>query len=587
MRTFKNFSDEKVSLEFTMLYIQQTTARFRHMFKNIKFTHLRYYSANVIRSPFADVVIPNICLPEFVLQSFTKHSNKTALECVETGRKYTFEEVRKKSINLNKGLRKKFNTRKDDVVAIVLPNIPEYAICLLGSLLAHLRVTTVNPLATAVEIRRQLVDSSAETIFTTCSLENHIRAVVSKIPKSILIVAIKTQATDVTPNNFISFNELVDTEVDTEDNISTQYSTDTALIPYSSGTTGFQKGVLHSHHALIASACLINSPETNIFEPATESYQEVVPAILPFFHLFGNSIHIISQLSLNCKLLTMPKFTLAGFVDLLKNHQPRFIYAVPLLVLYLTNSPFITRNDLKSLQYVMCGATRLSEKEEETFYNKVEGATQLIQMYGLTEAHTVTTNLKNNIIRNGSIGKPLQNTEVKVVPVNNVQGESLDLYEEGEILIKGPQIMKGYLNRPKETSDSFVNGWLRTGDLGYYDERNEFHLKDRLKDLIKVKGVQVAPAELEELIQRYNPDITEAVVIGIPHSIYGEVPQAYITLKPNSKINLMDLDKFVTNNVSKHKRMLGGFQIVDCIPKSTTGKYLRKELRNKYIKENM
>ncbi|KAF5302846.1 hypothetical protein FQA39_LY02026 [Lamprigera yunnana] len=563
--------------------------RLRSVFliKNLKKIRLQYvvrYNSNIIRSPYPDVIIPDIPLAEFILKDFSKHSDKIALESVETGKKYTFEEVRQKSINLNKGLRKKFQLKRDDVVAIVLPNVPEYAICLLGSLLANFRITTVNPFATAEEIRIQLMDTNAKAIFSTCFLENHIKTVITSLPTSIPVVALKTQVTDTIPRGFISFDELVDTQLDIEDDRHVPKSTDTTIILASSGTTGLPKGVLHSHRSLIASACQMNSPITNALEPTTENFQETVPGVLPFFHVFGASVHLINQLTFKSKLATITKFSPEVFVTMLEKHKPRFMFAAPPLVLFLLNSPLVTQKHLETLKHIFSGAASLGASDEEKLYIKSGGNTKLLQGYGLTESPVLITNMGNPNIEPGSIGKLLPNTEAKMIPADYQRGEPLEAYKEGEIFIRGPQVMQGYNNKPKETSDAFVDGWLRTGDLGYYNERGTFFIKDRVKDLIKVNAFQVPPAELEQLLRRY-PNITDAVVIGIPHDRYGEVPRAYITLKPNSNINLTDLEKFVDKNVSKHKRILGGFVILDTVPKTASGKYLRRSLKLQYLKE--
>ncbi|KAF5302847.1 hypothetical protein FQA39_LY02027 [Lamprigera yunnana] len=548
------------------------------------------YNSKIVKSHYPNVIIPNIPLAEFILKDFSKHSDKIALESVETGKKYTFEEVRRKSINLNRGLRKKVKLERNDVVAIILPNLPEYAICLLGSLLGNFRITTVNPLATADEIVAQLVDSNvdsnAKAIFCTCLLENHIKTVISKLRRTIPVIALKVQVTDTTPLGFISFDELVDTQFDIDDDKYLPKSTDTTIIPYSSGTSGLPKGVLHSHRSIISFACQMNSPTTNHLEPTTENFQESVPVIFPFFHVAGMFVHLINQLTFNSKLVTITKFTPDVFVRMLEEHKPKFLYAAPSLVLFLINSPLVTQKCLETVKHLFCGSAPLGASDEEKLYIKSGGNTKTFQAYGLTEASIVFMNVGNTNVTEpaGSVGKLMPNTEVKIISIDDQKGESLEAYKEGEIFVRGPQVMEGYNNKPKETSEVLIDGWFRTGDLGYYDKSESFFVKDRLKELIKVKGFQVPPAELEELLRSY-PNIADAVVIGVPHDRYGEVPRAYITLKPNSKINLKNLEKFVDKNVSQHKRIVGGFKVLDTLPKTASGKYLRKNLKLQYFKE--
>ncbi|KAK4887095.1 hypothetical protein RN001_003366 [Aquatica leii] len=555
--------------------------------KNIKKINISFtcYSSNIIRSRFPDIVIPDVTLPEYIFSNFNKFPNKIAVECAETGRKYTFEELRRKSINLNKALRKVLKLKHDDIIAVILPNVPEYPICILGSLLANLKVTTVNPAGTVDEIKRQMIDTDTKAIFTVCSLENHIRQVIRTLPAPVPIITIKTKTTDTTPEGFINFSELLDVSFAIDDKYLAK-TNDIAIIPYSSGTTGLQKGVLHSHSSLVSLICQLRSPYVVFTKPTTENFQETLPVVLPFFHIYGFTSLLITQLSIMSKIVTLSKFTPEIFVNVLEKHKPRLLCVVPPLFLFLTNSPLVTQKHLKSVEYVFSGAAPLGPKDEERLVIKSEEKLQVVQGYGLTEAPVVTVNSNNDHYTAGTVGKPLQNTEIKVVSVENALAEPLAKNEEGEIFVRGPQVMCGYYNNPKETESTFVNGWLRTGDLGYYDEYNNVYIKDRLKELIKVKGYQVAPAELEDLIRSY-PNVTDAVVIGIPHEKYGEVPRAYITLKPKTNINLKSLEEFVSSNVSTYKQIQGGFSIVDSIPKTASGKYLRKDLKVQYLKNNM
>lgn len=201
---------------------------------------------------------------------------------------------------------------------------------------------------------------------------------------------------------------------------------------------------------------------------------------------------------------------------------------------------------------------------------------------GITAVHTEVRKQGNH---HGSIGKPLPNTYVKVVPIDNPYGPALGPNSPGELLVKGPQVMKGYHNRPDQNNEVFIDGWLRTGDVAYYNENNLLYLTDRLKELIKVKGFQVPPAELEEIIRTF-PDVSDVGVIGIPHMISGEVPRAYVVPKKGKQIDTEKLNAFVSSKVAKYKQLKGGIAVVDSIPKNPSGKILRRQLKLQYEAEN-
>lgn len=209
--------------------------------------------------------------------------------------------------------------------------------------------------------------------------------------------------------------------------------------------------------------------------------------------------------------------------------------------------------------------------------------------YGLTETAPVVTflspDLKDKYKVRGSVGAPLENTHIKVVPLDNPAGPGLGPNTSGEILVQGPQVMKAYHNRPEETKETFCNGWLRTGDIGYYDTNKLFYITDRIKELIKVKGFQVPPAEVEAVVRSHSA-VDDAAVIGIPHPIYGEVPRAYVVLKSGKDLNSEELQEFVAGKVASYKQLKGGVEFVSEIPKNAAGKILRRQIKLAYASQN-
>ena len=224
------------------------------------------------------------------------------------------------------------------------------------------------------------------------------------------------------------------------------------------------------------------------------------------------------------------------------------------------------------------GAASLGSGDMEKFL-KIAPQTQFIQAYGLTEASPVTHCMPRNSKNYGSVGHPIHDTESKIVDIEDTEFRGIGPNKTGELLIRGPQVMIGYHNNEAATKETLTDdGWLRTGDIGYHDESGDFYITDRLKELIKVKGFQVAPAELEALL-RMHPDINDAAVIGVPNAATGELPRAFIVAKKDSKLNEKEVQDYVAQKVSEFKRLAGGVEFIESIPRNATGKILRKDLK--------
>lgn len=541
----------------------------------------KYYTTqpHVIQSPFAKIQIPDTTVPDFIFENCGKFPNKIAAECANTGRKYTYEELRIKSINLSRSIQKRLKLKKGDVVAILLPNIPEFGICLLGILKSSLIATTLSPLNTTDELRRYLLDSGAKAIITTCSL--HPLANASTPIPNTPILTIKTEKTDTIPEGSINFQEFTDNELDVDEDMHMQ-SNNFAVLPYSSGTTGFPKGVLHTHQSLIANLAQVNIPELKILEATTDTHQDIIPAVPPFTHMYGLNILMLNSFMNMSKLVTVSKFRPDVFVDILEKHKPTVLFAVPTIISFMTKSDAIKQSHLQSVRITASASAPLSALDQERYIQKAGKHIYVLQGFGTSESGLIIANSKNHECL-GSVGVPLPNTEIKVVPVDgNVHDPNLKPFEEGELLVKGPQLMKEYKNKAEETAKTIIDGWMRTGDLVYYDKNENIHVVDRLKDLIKVKGFQVSPAELEDVI-RSHAKVSDATVIGIPHERYGEVPRAYITIKSGTEINTDELKQFVSNKVSNYKDIKGGIVVVDNLPKNAMGKFLRRKLKIDYM----
>ncbi|CAG9839696.1 unnamed protein product [Diabrotica balteata] len=436
---------------------------------------------NILKSQSSDFVVKDVTLTQMLYESMEPNLKYTGTISGTTGRSYTFEQIRVKSRNFSKVLREKFKLKDGDVIAMFLPNVPEYVICFLGSLEARLIVTTMNPMYTVDEIAKQILDASPKLIVTQANLVSTARSALELTKRQLPLIIVKETQAESLPEGTIDLSELINTHLDVPD-LQPGNPDDVAIMPYSSGTTGLPKGVLLTHKNLTSNLTQMSHPDFSTFQPPT--------------------------------------------------------------VLFLTAHPDVKSEYFNNLKTLSCGAAPLGSLDEERFLQKVG--------------------------RN----------------INIIQGTPLGPNEKGEILLKGPQVMKGYFNRPEETKNTFLGGWLRTGDIGYYNEDNMLYITDRLKELIKVRGFQVAPAELEEII-RDHPSVAEAAVIGIPHPLSGEVPRAYIVPKKDKTVDLEELDQYVSNKVAKYKKIAGGIQIVDVIPKNPSGKILRRKLKENYLEKEM
>ncbi|CAH1108546.1 unnamed protein product [Psylliodes chrysocephalus] len=547
-------------------------------------------NSNVLTCDSGDVDLPDSTIPEFILPKLEEYHKYTASECATTGRKYTFGQVRKKCKNLNKAIRHIFKLQKGDVVAILLPNCPEFAISALGILEAGLVLTTLNPIYTPDEISKQLIDSSAKVLITQVQGVNNAKAAVQLTQKHIPIIAIKRLQNDSIPEGVIDFEELVnnnDISISDADHVK---SSDLAFLPYSSGTTGLPKGVELTHHNIISNLCEISHKDYNYFDPPTDSSQDVTAAVLPYYHIYGFCLSLLNMAYNGAKTVTIEKFTPEVYLSVLQKHPLSIIYVAPPLVLFFISHPHVKAEHFDHLKVLTSGAAPLGHSDEERFIKKLGRETNICQGYGLTETSPILTyspkGTKRTEHSSGSVGKVVPNTLIKIVSPDDPTGTPLGPNEKGELLTKGPQVMGGYHKREEESKNAFLDGWFRTGDIGYYNEQKQVFITDRIKELIKVKGYQVAPAELEAVI-RDHPSIEDAAVIGIPHSKYGEVPRAYIVPKKDVTLDIEDLKKYVAVKVAPYKQLQGGVQILENIPKNPSGKILRRQLKMGFEKNGV
>ncbi|CAG9857842.1 unnamed protein product [Phyllotreta striolata] len=342
------------------------------------------------------------------------------------------------------------------------------------------------------------------------------------------------------------------------------------LILCSSGTTGLPKGVMLTHRNIVTRLLQSRHPEYL-------SDLNVVLGLMPFFHSYGMIFGLTSIFNRHVTVM-MDKFDGDFFLKTIQDYKIPLIRIAPPLAIYLLKNPKVSLYDLSCVQEVFCAAAPLNGKTEAKLKERLN-LKSIYQAYGCTEGTLALTITNKDVFRPGSCGRVI--TYMQCIVRDPDTGRSLGPYEVGELCFKGPTIMKGYYNNPKATAESFTpDGWLRTGDLGYYDNEQYFYVVDRLKELIKYKGYQVAPAELEAVLINH-PKVLEAGVVGLPDEFAGELPMAFVVLKDNQQIGEEELKKYVASNVSPQKRLRGGVVFVSSIPKNPSGKILRKELKKK------
>ncbi len=513
-------------------------------------------------SPFPDVTIPEVSLPEFVLDSVAERGDESAFVDADTGRTVTFAELPAKVDALAAGLAGR-GFGKGDVFAIYMPNVPEYPVAFHGVTAVGGVVTTVNPLYTVEELTRQLDDTGARFLLTVPPFAEKAAEAAEATAVEEVFVLGESEVGTPFPALFDAEAEPPDVDVGPDD---------LAVLPYSSGTTGLPKGVELTHRNLVANVCQVSGVDPPDFGP-----DDVSVGVLPFYHIYGMTVVMNWHIREGATVVTVPKFDLEPFLETMEGHEVSVAYLVPPIVLALAHKPLVEEYDLSALSMITVGAAPLAEDVAETCADRLDCLVK--QGYGLTEASPVThlTPRDPDRVRRGSVGPPVPNTACRVVDVET--GEDLDPGEEGEVLVKGPQVMRGYCARADATEDAFVDGWLRTGDVGVVDEDGYLSVIDRVKELIKYKGYQVAPAELEGLLLEEDA-VADAAVVPKPDEETGEIPKAFVV--PDGDIDTEAVRASVAERVAPHKK-IREIEIVDEIPKSPSGKILRRVLVDEYV----
>ena len=511
------------------------------------------------RSPLPDVEIPDVALTEFVLERAAELGDKPALIDGPTGRVLTYAQLDDAARRLAGGLRVR-GFGRGDVLALMAPNCPEYAIVFHGVALSGGTITTVNPSYTSAEVRHQLEDAGASLLVTVGASLEVARAAAAGTPVS------GTFLLDGAADGAARVGELLAEAPVGPVGVETD---DVVALPYSSGTTGLSKGVMLTHRNLVANIAQVLAP-TGIGE------HDVIMAVLPFFHIYGMQVLMNTGLRAGATVVTMPRFNLEDFLRLHQDHGVTRSFVAPPIVVALAKHPVVERYDLSHVEQVFSGAAPLSAELAEEAAARL--GCEVVQGYGMTEMSPVSHLTPRGGYKPGSVGVTAPNTEVQIV--DPATGRSVDIGVDGEVWVRGPQVMKGYLNNPQATAETIdADGWLHTGDIGHLDDDGHLFVVDRLKELIKYKGFQVAPAELEALLLTH-PAVADAAVVGLPDEEAGEVPVAYVVPRADHDVTAGELSAYVAERVA-HFKQIRAVHLVDEVPKSASGKILRRVLRER------
>ncbi len=517
----------------------------------------------MIRSPYPDVEIPDVPFTDFILARAGEQPDKAALIDGPSARTITYRELVDAIRALAAGLAAR-GFGKGDVFAHCAPNLPEYAVAFHGVASAGGVNTTANPLLTEDELAKQLVDSGARLLVTVPELLEKATAAAERSGVEEIFVYGDAEGAKPFASLLRAGSDPPRVEIDP--------AKDLVALPYSSGTTGLHKGVMLTHRNLVANIAQCTHPDATD-KSDDELAAERAIAVLPFFHIYGLVVLMNIPLFRGATVVTMPRFELAGFLQTIQDYRITRAWVVPPIVLGLAKHPLVDEYDVSSLEYMNSGAAPLSA-ELEVACGKRLGC-HMQQGYGLTETspttHWVTDKLAGTMP--GSIGPAVPNTECRIVDVTTEQ--DVPTGESGELWIRGPQVMKGYLNNPEATAHAIdADGWFHSGDVARLDEDGSLCIVDRIKELIKYKGFQIAPAELEALLLTH-PSITDAAVIPVRDEEAGEIPKAFVVA--GGAITVDEVLAFVAERVAPYKKVRAA-ELVEEIPKAPSGKILRRVL---------
>lgn len=527
-----------------------------------------------------------LSLPAMLADSVARRGEAPMLDFM--GRRFSYAEVADGVARVARGLQQR-GIGKGSRVGLFLPNVPHYVAAYYGALAAGATVVNFSPLYTVAELEAQVEDSGTDTLFTISAsallptalsvLEGSSlkRLVVGSIAgglpaaKSILYRLFRRKETAAVPDDprIIRFSALTDNDA-RPDPVAIDPEGDVALIQYTGGTTGTPKGAMLTHQNLTA-----NARQVNAIDPDRDADDRIL-GVLPFFHVFANTC-VLNRTVLNGGMIAMlPRFDAKQALQTITRTKATALPGVPTMYQALLDHPDLAKTDFSSLRVCISGGAPMPAELREKFV-AATGAS-LVEGYGLTEsAGVVATNPYEGPVKAGTIGQPIPATHIRLLDKED-PAKDAPVGEPGELAVKGPQIMRGYWNRPDADQDSFTaDGWLRTGDVATIDADGYIRIVDRLKDMIAVGGFKVYPSEIEHKLYQH-PAVKEAIVLGVPDPYRGEHPKAFVTLEEGYDVSGDALAAWLNPQLGKHERV-SAVEVRDHLPKTMIGKLDRKALR--------
>ena len=530
---------------------------------------------------------------EQVLAACAKNPSAVALDFL--GGTTTFGDLARKIIAFAGALQHQFGVTKGTRVALMLPNTPFYPIAYFAVLRAGGTVVNCNPLYTVPELSHITSNAGAD-VMVTLDLQQiyekaeklvqagHIKSLVvchfpDALPlvKKILFSVVKRKdlarlGASPIAANIAHFHDMI-ARNETPDAVVIDPQNDIAVQQYTGGTTGIPKGALLTHANIAANMSQIDKWGCGLFYPPSK-----VVAVLPFFHIFAMTVCMNVPLCNGTQVVMLPRFELKALLNIFARTRANVLPAVPTLLNAIARADNVTSEHLASLEVAISGGAALPDEVRHAFSHKNE-KTILAEGYGLTEASPVVCCAALRVpSKPMSIGLPLPGTDIRFVDVDS--GKPVGIGENGELQVKGPQVMAGYYDNPEASRDAFMDGWLRTGDVGHMDEDGYVFLVDRIKDLIICSGFNVYPRTIEEALMTHEA-VEETNVIGVPDEYRGEAPVAYVKLKAGQSATEEGLKKFLAERLNKIE-MPKEIIFKDALPKTLIGKLSKKELREEY-----